>query len=226
METSTIQIDAFNTQLHGCKILCQGPFPNRKYAPIMEYIQKFRDPFKKRILITNTTFSFSKYLSLQYDAVFQVKELQDWSLILTYITYSPKPLLVVVEDIQIPAVLWNKINRSVTFVHISSTPVQTLQPYDAIFFAAIEEPNSTFSEYVYKQLKMLYKTNYVYKEYKETIQELCVAGAGIAWTKQNEQAMSGNIYWYDPITNNEGESLSNKQMSELFGWLSGQFNKD
>lgn len=226
MESSTIQIDAFNTQLHGCKILCQGPFPNRKYAPIMEYSQKFRDPFKKRILITNTTFSFSKYLSLQYDAVFQVKEVQDWSLILTYITYSPKPLLVVVEDIQIPAVLWNKINRSVTFVHISSTPVQILHPYDAIFFAPIEEPNSTFAEYVYKQLKMLYKTNYVYKEYKETIQELCVAGAGIAWTKQNEQAMSGNIYWYDPVTNNEGDSLSNKQMSELFGWLSQQFNRE
>ena len=50
METSTIQIDAFSTNLHGARILCQGPFPNGRYAPIMESIQKLREPFKKKIL--------------------------------------------------------------------------------------------------------------------------------------------------------------------------------
>ena len=50
MDTSTIQIDGFSTNLHGCRILCQGPFSNGKYAPIMESIQKMREPFKKKIL--------------------------------------------------------------------------------------------------------------------------------------------------------------------------------
>ena len=65
MDTHIVQIDAFNTNLHGARILCQGPFSNGKYAPIMESIQKLREPFKKKILLTNTAFSLSKYLPLQ-----------------------------------------------------------------------------------------------------------------------------------------------------------------
>ena len=49
-----------------------------------------------------------------------------------------------------------------------------------------------------------------------------MAGAGICWTRHEE---TGNIYWYDPV-NNQGDSLSNKQMSELFVWLSEQFKRD
>jgi hypothetical protein len=226
MQQESINVEAFNTNLHGCRILCQGPFPNAKYAPIMESIQKLREPFKKKILLTKTAFSLSKYLSLQYDAAFQVRDSQDWSLILTYITYAPKPLLVVAEDIQIPEALWQKITRNTTFVHFSSQNIQNIRPYDAIFFAPIEELNSGFAEFVYRQLQVLYKANYSQKEYKDILQELRVAGAGVAWTRQGEQQMSGSIYWYDPVENNQGDNLSNKQLSELFGWLSTHFNRD
>ena len=95
METSTIQIDGFSTNLHGCRILCQGPFSNGKYAPIMESIQKMREPFKKKILLTRTAFSLCQSIPLQYDGSFQLKDTADWTLILTYITYAPKPLLVI-----------------------------------------------------------------------------------------------------------------------------------
>ena len=150
MDTQTVQIDAFNTNLHGARILCQGPFPNGKYAPIMEYIQKLREPFKKKILLTKTAFSLSKYMPLQYDAVFQVKDSQDWILILTYITYAPKPLLVVAEDVAIPDALWQKINRTTTFVNITSSYVLSLRHYDAIFFAPIEELSTSYTEYVFQ----------------------------------------------------------------------------
>jgi hypothetical protein len=226
MQQESINVEAFNTNLHGCRILCQGPFPNAKYAPIMESIQKLREPFKKKILLTKTAFSLSKYLSLQYDAAFQVRDSQDWSLILTYITYAPKPLLVVAEDIQIPEALWQKITRNTTFVHFSSQNIQNIRPYDAIFFAPIEELNSGFAEFVYRQLQTLYRTNYSQKEYKDILQELRVAGAGVAWTRQGEQQTSGSIYWYDPVENNQGDNLSSKQLSELFGWLSTHFNRN
>ena len=222
----TVQIDAFNTNLHGCRILCQGPFLNEKYAPIMDSIQKLRDPFKKKILLTNTAFSLSKYLPLQYDAVFQVKDSQDWTLILTYITQAPKPLLVVAEDVAIPEGLWQKLNRSTTFVNINSSYQLNIRPYDAIFFAPIEEVTTSYTEYVFKILQSLYKVNYSQKEHKEVLQELRVAGAGIVWTRHEEDTKGGAIYWYDPVTNNQGDSLSNKQMSELFGWLSRQFKRD
>jgi hypothetical protein len=226
METSTIQIDAFNTNLHGARILCQGPFPNGKYAPIMESIQKLRDPFKKKILLTRTAFSLSKYMPLQYDAVFQVKDTHDWTLILTYITYAPKPLLVVAEDVPIPDGLWQKLNKATTFVNITSSYVLSIRPYDAIFFAPIEELTTSYTEYVYKLLQSVYKANYSPKEHKEILQELRVASAGICWTKHEEDIASGAIYWYDPVQNNQGDSLSNKQMSELFSWLAEHFKKD
>ena len=215
----SIQIEAYNKNLHGCKILCQGPFTN-KFAPIIESIQKLREPFKKKILLTNATFSFSKYISLQYDAVFQVKDTYDWTLILTYITYAPKPLLIVAEDIIIPDALWQKINK-VTFVNMTSTYVSNIRPYDAIFFSPMEEL-SVYSDYVLKILQAVYKSSYSQKDHKEIIHELRVAGAGICWTRHEEDP-TGNIYWYDPVMN-QGDSLSNKQMSELFNWLSHQLN--
>ncbi len=226
METQSIKIDAFNTNLHGTKILCQGPFLNGKYAPIMDSIQKLRDPFKKKILLTKTTFSFSKYLPLQYDAIFQVKDNQDWTLILTYITYGPKPLLVVAEDIAIPDALWQKINKTITLVNITSSYISNIRPYDTIFFAPIEELTHSYADYVLKVLQSVYKMNYSPKEHKEILQELRVATAGICWTKYEEDTQGGAIYWYDPVTNNQGDSLSNKQMSELFNWLAEQFKKD
>jgi len=226
MDTHTVQIDSFSTNLHGTRILCQGPFQNGKYAPIMDSIQKLREPFKKKILLTKTAFSLSKYIPLQYDTVFQVKDSIDWTLILTYITYSPKPLLVIAEDIQIPDGLWQKLNRVTTFVNITSSYILNIRPYDAIFFAPIEELSNSYTEYVFKILQSVYKANYSPKEHKEILQELRVAKAGICWTKYEEDSQNGNIYWYDPVFSNRGDSLSDKQMSELFIWLSDQFKKD
>jgi hypothetical protein len=223
MDTQTVQIDAFSTNLHGARILCQGPFPNGKYAPIMESIQRLREPFKKKILLTRTAFSLCKYLPLQYDATFQVKDTQDWTLILTYITYAPKPLLIVAEDIPIPDGLWQKLTRATTFVNIASAYVMNIRPYDAIFFAPIEELTTSYADYVYKILQSVYKAAYSQKEHKEVLHELRVATAGICWSKYEEDAQGGNMYWYDPVTSNQGDSLSNKQMSELFSWLAESF---
>ena len=225
MDTSTIQIDGFSTNLHGCRILCQGPFPNGKYAPLMESIQKLREPFKKKILLTRAAFSLCQMAPLQYDASFQVKDTADWTLILTYITYAPKPLLVISEDVPIPDGLWQKLTKSTTFVNISSSHVLNVRPYDAIFFASIEELTISYAEYVFKVLQSVYKASYTQKEHKEVLQELRMAGAGICWTRHDELITGGSIYWYDPV-GNQGDSLSNKQMSELFTWLSRQFNRD
>lgn len=225
-QTSTIQIDAFNTNLHGARILCQGPFIKGKYAPIMDSIQKLRDPFKKKILLTKTALLLSKYLPLQYDATFQVRDTHDWTLILTYITYAPKPLLVVSEDIEIPTGLWQKINRATTFVNYSSNFVQNIRPYDAIFFSPVEEISTTYTDYILKLLQSIYKASYNQKEHKEILQELRVAGAGITWSRYEEDTTGGSIYWYDPVPSMQGDNLSNKQMGELFGWLSEQFSRE
>ena len=225
-QVESIEIDAFNTNLHSSRILCQGPFPNHKYPPIVESIQRLREPFKKKILLTHAAFSLSKYVPLQYDAMFQVKDAQDWTLIITYITYAPKPMLVVSEDIIIPDGLWQKVHRSVTFVNVQSSYVSHIRPYDAIFFAPVEEVACSYSDYIFKVLQNVYRANYTLKEHKEVLQELRMAKAGIAWTKYEEDKPGGSVYWYDPVERNQGDNLSNKQMSELFSWLSDNFKRD
>ena len=152
--TTTVGINAFNQNLHGCKILVQGVFNENQYAPIMESVERLKSPFRKKVLLTNTIFSFNKYMPLQYDTTFQVKDLQqDWQLIITYITYAPKPLLIVAEDIEIPEVIWKRINNTITFIHIVSSFIRNVQVYDAIFFAPIEDQTLQYTEYVYKILQ-------------------------------------------------------------------------
>ena len=218
-EDTTIHLESFNTTLHGCRILCQGPFPKGKSPPIMDAVQNIREPFKKRILLSNTTCNLSKYLPMNYDASFQVKDAADWTLILTYTTYAPKPLLIVSEDIVLPQGLWQKLERTTTFINITSTSVINLRPYDAIFFAPIEELSVPYAEYVYKALQSVYKAAYSQKEHKEVLQELRIAGAGIAWCKEGQ---GSSMCWYDPVVH-QGERLSDKQLSDLFGWLADQF---
>jgi len=216
----TISLEAFNTSLHSARILCQGPFPKNKYPPILDSIQKLRDPFKKKILLSNTAFCLSKYLPMQYDAMFQVKDAADWTMILTYLTYAPKPLLVVSEDVAIPDGLWAKVTRATTFVNITSTSVSQLRPYDAIFFAPMEEVASSYAEYAHKALQSVYRATYSQKEHKEIVQELRIAAAGLAWTKVEEEA-NGSMFWYDPVAR-QGDGLSNKHMAELLGWMGEQ----
>jgi hypothetical protein len=222
MAESTIKLDAFNTNLHGCRILCQGPFPKQQYPPIMESIQRLRDPFKKKILLSKTSFALSRHLPLQYDASFQVKDTHDWTLVLTYLTYAPKPLLMVCEELAIPEGLWQKLNRSTTVVHITSSNVLRLHPYDAIFFAPIEELTISYTDYVYKLLQAIHRPNYSQKEHKEILQELRIASAGLAWSKEEEGNKGGALYWYDPVSQNSGDPLSNQQMADLLVIVSEQ----
>jgi hypothetical protein len=229
MAQETIQLEAFNSDLNGGRVLCQGPFISGKYPSLMEHIQQLRNPFKKKILLSNVSFHLCKYLPLQYDATFQVKDSQDWSLILTYITYAPKPLLVVAEDITVPDGVWNKLNRTTTFVNFSNSPITQLarlQPYDAIFFGPIEEMNTNFVDYTYKVLQAVYRSNYMINEHKDILNELRVASAGIVWTRMNEERSNGAVYWYDPMEVCQGDRLSSKQMSELFRFLSDQYKRD
>jgi hypothetical protein len=224
---TTIQIDSFNTNLNGCRILCQGPFSKSKYPPILESIEKLREPFKRKILISNGSLMFNKYLSLSYDVIFNTKDIQEWSLILTYITYAPTPSLIVMQDIAVPDAVWQKLSNQLTVVHIISNQLTNLanyKHYDAIFFSPLDDNRPNYPEMMYKILQSIYKSNYSNKEHKEILQELRVAAAGIVWTKHKEQLIGGSLYWYDPVTNNIGDIVSKTQLSELFSLLSEYYN--
>jgi len=159
----------------------------------------------------------------QYDATFNPKDAQDWTLILTYITYAPKPLLVVIEDISIPDGLWQKLPQTTTLLHITHQSIVRLSPYDAIFFAPMEEVATSYAEYTHRILQAVHRLSYTAKEHKEVLQELRVARAGLTWTRVNESSPTGSIYWYDPVAAQPNEQVTAKQLVELFSWLTEQF---
>jgi hypothetical protein len=231
----TIQLEAFTTPLHGAKILyClpplplqgQGPQESRAltHPPWSDWISKLREPFRKKIRLSPHLFPFrSCTVAASYDATFQVKDTQDWTLVLTYITYAPKPLLVVVEDTPIPDGLWQKLTSATTLIHLTSQPVVRLQPYDAIFFSPMEEVSTSYTDYTHRILQASYRATYTAKEHKEVLQELRVAKAGLTWTRVNESTPTGSVYWYDPVSVQPTEQIHPKQLAELFAWLSEQF---
>jgi len=94
-----------------------------------------------------------------------------------------------------------------------------VQAYDTIFFAPVDDLTNSYVDLILKTLVSVYKKTYTQKDLKEILQELRIAKAGLSWTKVGEE---GALYWYDPevVT---GESLSKKQLSELFQFLSVQF---
>lgn len=221
-----IEVDAFSTQLHGAKILCQGPFPNGKLPPIMETVQILREPFKKKVLLTKSGLTFGKTITLNYDAVFQMMDMSDWTLALTYIVNCQKPTLVIAEEIAVPDAVWSRLTKGITFVQITSTPVRSCTPYDAVFFAPVQEISSTYAEYVHKHLQTIFKATYGLQEYREILQELRIAGAGLAWTRWQENSPSGSIYWYDTVGVQRSDTLSKRQISDILQWIALQINSD
>lgn len=217
--TETIHLDAFQAKLHGLKILCQGPFPKGKLPPILEAIENIKAPFQKRVLLTNVDVPFfANTFALKYDATFQINNIIDWSLALTYILHAPKDILVVAEDLAIPEGVWSKLSKSITFVSIVKTPLKNVTPYDTVFFAPIEDFGTVYaSDTVYKAVLALTRKPYGQKEYREILQELRVANAGLAWLRGSE-----SLFWYEPVSENS-EKLSRKQLAELFTWLSNQY---
>jgi hypothetical protein len=226
MQHHKIEVEAFDSNLHGGKILCQGPFPNNRLPPVIDAVKHLREPFKKVILLTQSQYIIGKSLTLNYDAIFQITESMDWSLALTYILHSPKPSLVIADNIQIPDAFWGKLTKGITTIHITSTPIKNMIHYDAVFFAPIQDIQSPYSEWVFNQIQMLFRTSYTQKEYREILQELRVAGAGLAWTKMHENAVSGAIYWYDAVSNQGTDTLSKRQISDILQWLSNQITNE
>lgn len=209
----TVQVNAFQTNLHGTRILCQGPFPSDRHPPLEEAISALRTPFKRRILLTNGVCTTGPY-----HAVFQIQEGGDWSLALTYITHAPKPCLVVVDDVPIPSALWTRVPPSVTLVHRVTTPLASTTPYSTLFFAPIQDSTSAYAEQVIRTLQQRYKPTYSAKEFKEVVNELRVAGLGLVFS-------GGQLEWYEPVPESlDAGTWSKRQLAELFERLARQFH--
>lgn len=219
-ETDVVNIEAFDTNLFGKIILYQKHTNGSDYhrlPPIKEKCVDLRQPYKRRLLICNSHNKHINNTFFEYDTIFNMHDISDWSLVLTYIVHSPKPLFILIDNVMIPNIVWTKFQslkgNNITIVHIANTPVQTIQSYNAIFFQPIV-PTTPVSvlDIIYGQIQSV-KHSYSMREFKETIAELRIADAGLCIINHTE------MYWYDPVENDV--KISPEKMSEILRWLAG-----
>lgn len=220
-----INLDAFNTSLTGSRILCIGPFNQSKYPPLHEAIKDIRSPPKKKIWVGRQITNLPLFPAI-YDAQFAITDpAVDWVLVLTYLSHCTKPALLVIEDVSVPDAMWPRLRMGVTTIVFTSSPI-TASPYDAIFFAPVQDLNTqaSYVNTIVGCLSNIFKQpSYQPKEYRDILQELRIANAGLVWTRVGETGTQGALYWYDAVPIQNSEQLSKKQLADLFIRLSQQF---
>lgn len=225
MSEQQINLDAFNTPLSSSRILCIGPFNQSKFPPLHDAIKDIRSPPKKKIWIGRQITNLPIFPAT-YDAQFAITDpATDWVLALTYLSHCTKPALLVIEDVPVPDAVWSRLRTGLTAIVFTTTPT-SITPYDAIFFAPVQDLN-TQAQYVNTIVGCLThifkQPSYQPKEYRDILQELRIASAGLVWTRVGETGTQGALYWYDATPIENSEQLSKKQLADLFIRLSQQF---
>lgn len=221
-EEHVVNIEAFDSNLFGKTILYQKHTNVNDYhqlPPIKDKCSDLRQPFKRRLLISNIHNKHINNIFFDYDTIYYIQDISDWSLILTYIVHAPKPIFILIDNITIPNIVWTKIQGmkqtmggSMTIVHISNIPVQSIHPYNTVFFQPISHATlPSMLDIIYGQILSL-KHSYNMREFKETVAELRIADAGLCIMNNNE------LYWYDPVDNEI--IIKPQKMAEILRWLS------
>jgi hypothetical protein len=213
--SSVLTIENFDATLRGTKIL-QYILKGCQDAPLYEIAAAGGEPFSRSILIApSRAVGAQQFFRTAWDAVFQVRAAvnqqtansyngtqsqqasQDWSFILTYITNSPKPVCIFVEDgIDPPDAFIKKLPQTATLIVQKTIGQRPSSLYDTIYFPPISEANSHEANIILSCLDILLASKN--EDRRSWLKELRVAGAGIVWTRFEERSQQGAVYWYDP----------------------------
>ena len=229
-----VNLEAFQTNLHGGRILLQGPFEVGKYPPILEAIQNIREPFKRKVLLTSHSDTITNKINLSYDTIFRIQGSLDWSLALNYIQHligqsgGCTPLLIIVEDIEIPDAFFTKLStgvgNKVTILHYISHTLRNRPNlgtiYDTIFFPFQGDIGAQSSQNMFNILLGIFRPSWTFQEFKEILTEIRAAGAGLCWTRMGGK--NGNIYWYDPVQSMRAHELDRNKIINLLKWVADE----
>ncbi len=204
-DMAVVQVEAFETPLHGLQIrwyVGHSFFPEAPQFPpgFREQISTESPPFQRRILISAQSSSEAWKLLDRWDAVFLPQSSTDWSLILTWLQHQPRTTLVIVcPEVQIPPAFVEKSRQGPrpTVIHFQrlAGPPPLTPPHtdvDAVFFPPLSEDSLDITQqclqhYVPDVLKTLVL--------KEVVRDLKGAGASLA-VLLDRQDRRGFLEWY------------------------------
>jgi hypothetical protein len=188
----TVRVEGFGSSLKGQKIWIIGDehlLPNRLHVLEQELLGRGR----RVLLIADGRKYVPKWsLSIEWDAVFKVRDALELRLALTYITNATKPLRVVwLGDEPTSAILSKLHVGESTFIGFGTSRPQ--QAWDCIFFSGgldkgrIEDALMT----------RMGSAKLSHFNLSSVLPELRAAKAGLVWSSLGESERSGHLYWYD-----------------------------
>ena len=188
----TVRVEGFGSSLKGQKIWLIGDehlLPNRLHVLEQELLGRG----KRVLLIADGRKYVPKWsLSIEWDAVFKVRDALELRLALTYITNATKPLRVVwLGDEPTSAILSKLHVGESTFIGFGTSRPQ--QVWDCIFFSGgldkgrIEDALMT----------RMGSAKLSHFNLSSVLPELRAAKAGLVWSSLGESERSGHLYWYD-----------------------------
>jgi hypothetical protein len=208
----TVRVEGFGSSLKGQKLWIVGDehlLPNRLHVLDQELLGRGR----RVLILADGRKHIPKWsLSIEWDAVFRLRDPLDLRLALTYIANAAKPLRIVWLGEEPTPLVMSKLHvADSTFLGFGNNKPQ--QAWDAIFFSGGLE------KYKIEDVLMMRMGSAKLSHFNllSVLPELRVARAGLVWSSFGESEKSGHLYWYDIA---EGENPSEPMdMTEAAGFL-------
>lgn len=208
----TVRVEGFGSSLKGQKLWVVGDehlLPNRLHVLEQELLGRGR----RVLIIADGRKHIPRWATtLEWDAVFKVRDALDLRLALTYIANAAKPLRIVwLGDEPTPAVMSKLLVHDATFLGYGNNRPQ--QHWDCIFFSGGLD-KSKIEDALMQRMGSAKLSHF---NLHSVIPELRVAKAGLVWSSIEESEKSGHLYWYDI---SEGEPPSEPfDMTEAANFL-------
>ena len=208
----TVRVEGFGSSLKGQKIWIVGDehlLPNRLHVLEQELLGRGR----RVLILADGRKHIPRWsMTIEWDAVFKVRDALDLRLALTYIANASKPLRIVwLGDEPTQAILSKLHVPESTFIGYGNSKPQ--QSWDCIFFSGLLDKGKIEDALMTR----MGSAKLSHFNLQSVIPELRVAKAGLVWSSIGESERSGHLYWYDI---SEGEPPSEPfDMTEAASFL-------
>jgi hypothetical protein len=188
----TVRVEGYGSSLKGQKLWIVGDehlLPNRLHVLEQELLGRGR----RILVLADGRKHIPRWaMTIEWDAVFKVRDALDLRLALTYVTNATKPVRIVwIGDEPTPAVMSKLHVHDSTFLGFGNNKPQ--QSWDAIFFSGLLD-KSRIEDVLMTRMGSARLSHF---NLSSVIPELRAAKAGLVWSSFGEAERTGHLYWYD-----------------------------
>lgn len=212
--TQTITLEAFESQLRGTSILWYIPQKaTPQYPPgFIDQIVTDDKPFSKKILIMSPNTPVGWRLIDDFDVIMRPTTGTDWSVLLSVLNNSAKPVLVIIAPYTYaPTALLQRLPQGITFVSIkyldeSNTSPQTYQTVLLPQLSLDLVPSISFLHH--------FGIPNPSWNISTVLKDLHGAGASIVASSIGDRLVQKQFYWYY-TTNNQNSTWNLPQIQSI-----------